>query len=80
MIKIIAVIANYFIKVIILSHKPCFVIPRKFNTIDKVLIAYDGSFSGDKILRFLRENSLVTDLELHILTIAKGGAENTYQE
>lgn len=62
------------------SHKPCFVIPREFKPIDKVLIAYDGSFTGDKILKFLRENPLVKDLELHILTVAKGGTENTYQE
>ncbi|WP_373479822.1 universal stress protein [Geminocystis sp.] len=62
------------------SHKPCFVIPREFNPIDKVLIAYDGSVTGDKILKFLRENPLVNNLELHILTIAKAGVENTYQD
>lgn len=62
------------------SHKPCFVIPRDLNPIDKVLIAYDGSATGEKILKFLTEIPLVKDLELHILTIAKGSSENTYQD
>ncbi len=62
------------------SHKPCFVIPREFKPIDKVLIAYDGSATGQKILQFLTEIPLVKDLELHILTVAKNGPENASQE
>lgn len=62
------------------THKPCLIIPRDFNPIDKVLIAYDGSATGEKIIKFLTQIPLVKDLELHILTIAKGSSENTYQD
>ncbi len=55
------------------SKKPCFVTPRDFKPINKVLIAYDGSPTGDKILNFLQEVPLVKDLEVNILMIDKSG-------
>lgn len=51
--------------------KPCFVFPRDYINIDRVLIAYDGSATGDKILQFLIDFPFMKDLELHLLMVSK---------
>lgn len=53
------------------SHKPCFVTPREFKPIHRILIAYDGSSTGKRILQFLIDFPLFKGLELHLLTVAK---------
>jgi len=53
------------------SHRPCLVTPRQFKPVEKVLFAYDGSKSGQKMLQFLAQSPAFKDLELHILTVAK---------
>ncbi|AFZ46449.1 UspA domain-containing protein [Cyanobacterium stanieri PCC 7202] len=51
--------------------KPCFVFPRDYINIDRVLIAYDGSATGDKILQFLIDFPFMKDLEVHLLMVSK---------
>jgi nucleotide-binding universal stress UspA family protein len=58
------------------SKKPCFVTPREFKKVEKIIIAYDGSATGKKILQFLTDFPLLVEgLELHIITVAKNEAE-----
>jgi nucleotide-binding universal stress UspA family protein len=53
------------------SHKPCLVTPRDFKPIDRILVAYDGSITGKKILQFLVENPFFKSLKLHLLKVTK---------
>lgn len=53
------------------SHKPCLVIPKNFNPVAKIIIAYDGSQTGQKILQFLQDFPLLENLELQIITLGK---------
>jgi len=59
------------------SHKPCLVTSRQFKPIERVLVAYDGSPSSQKILQFIADSSIVEGLELHIVTVAKNQTEQT---
>lgn len=53
------------------SHKPCFVTPREFKPIEKVVFAYDASATGKKIIKFLQNFSLIKGLELQIIKIRR---------
>ncbi|TVQ60990.1 MAG: universal stress protein [Spirulina sp. DLM2.Bin59] len=53
------------------SRKPCFVTPRTFRPIERLLIAYDGSNTGRKMLQFLVETPSLHGLEIHVLTVGK---------
>lgn len=53
------------------SQKPCLVTPRQFAPIERLLIAYDGSKSCQKMLEILVPSPAFKGLELHILTVAK---------
>ena len=59
------------------SHKPCLVTSQQFKPIERVLIAYDGSPSSQKILQFIADSSLFEGLELHIVTVAQSAADET---
>ena len=59
------------------SHKPCLVTSRQFKPIKRVLIAYDGSPSCQKILQFIADSAIFEGLELHIVTVAKNAADPT---
>ncbi|ELS01829.1 universal stress protein UspA-like protein [Xenococcus sp. PCC 7305] len=59
------------------SHKPCLVTSRQFKPIERVLIAYDGSPSCQKILQFIADSSVFAGLELHIVTVAKNATDQT---
>ena len=59
------------------SHKPCLVTSRHFKPIERILIAYDGSPSSQKILQFIADSSIFVGLELHIVTVAKSAADET---
>ena len=53
------------------SHKPCWVTPREFQPISKVLFAYDGGTSCRQALKFAIETPLLfRHTELHILSVA----------
>lgn len=53
------------------SHKPCVVTPREYQPINRLLIAYDGSKSCQKILQFLLDYPIFQGLELHLLRVTK---------
>jgi nucleotide-binding universal stress UspA family protein len=53
------------------SRKPCLVTPGQFTPIERLLLAYDGSKSCQKLLEFLVTSPAFHGLELHILTVAK---------
>ena len=59
------------------GHKPCLVTSDRFKPIERVLIAYDGSPSGQKILQFIANSSVFAGLELHIITAVESVADNT---
>ena len=59
------------------SHKPCLVTSRQFKPIERVLVAYDGSPSSQKIIQFIADSSIFESLELHIVTVAKSAADQT---
>ncbi|NEO27712.1 MAG: universal stress protein [Kamptonema sp. SIO4C4] len=66
------------------SHKPCLVTAKQFKPIQRLLFAYDGSKSCQKMLQFLVDSPAFKGLELHILTVAKNShdqkAEKRNQE
>ncbi|RMG09195.1 MAG: universal stress protein, partial [Cyanobacteria bacterium J055] len=53
------------------SHKPCWMSSREFQPIDRILLAYDGSSSSQKMLRFMMDSSVFKGLELHILKVTQ---------
>lgn len=59
------------------SHKPCLVTPGNFKSIERILIAYDGSKTGKKILKFLVDSPNFKNLEIHLLTVAKNSSDKT---
>ena len=59
------------------SNKPCLLTSRQFKPIERVLIAYDGSLSSQKILQFIADTSIFKGLELYIVTVAKSTADQT---
>jgi nucleotide-binding universal stress UspA family protein len=59
------------------SRKPCLVTPREFKPIQRILVAYDGSSTGKKILQFLGNSRSFQSLEIHLLTVAKNDSDQT---
>lgn len=59
------------------SSKPCLVTPAQFNPIQRILLAYDGSSTGKKILKFLANSPRFQNLEMHLLTVAKDTSDKT---
>jgi nucleotide-binding universal stress UspA family protein len=53
------------------SRKPCLVTPLKYRPIERLLLAYDGSKTGQKMVEFIKESPLFQGLELHLVTVAK---------
>lgn len=59
------------------SSKPCLVTPQTFQAIERILLAYDGSPTGKRILNFLVEQaSGFADIEIHLLTVAKSDSDD----
>ncbi|MEM6614064.1 MAG: universal stress protein [Cyanobacteria bacterium P01_C01_bin.72] len=59
------------------SRKPCLVTSRQFKPLERILVAYDGSPSSQKIFRFIADSAIFAGLELHIVTAAKNTTEPT---
>lgn len=58
------------------SHKPCLVTPQSFTPIERLLVAYDGSKTGKRILSFLSNNAEgFKDKEIHLLTVARSESD-----
>lgn len=58
-------------KIVRNSRKPCLITPLQYQPIERVLLAYDGSKTGQKMLEFIKEFPLFQGLELHLVTVAK---------
>lgn len=59
------------------SHKPCLVTSRQYKPIQRLLLAYDGSSSCQKMLQFLVDSPVFTGLNLHIVSVAKNAVDAT---
>lgn len=54
------------------SSKPCLVTPQTFTPVDRLLIAYDGSPTGKRVLNFLVDSADgFKDIDIHLLTVTK---------
>jgi nucleotide-binding universal stress UspA family protein len=66
------------------TKKPCLVTPREYRPIERVLVAYDGSLTGKKTLKFLVNSPCFHNLEIHLLKVTKhetyARAENRVNE
>jgi nucleotide-binding universal stress UspA family protein len=50
---------------------PCFITSRKFKTLRRLALAYDGGESARKALSFISSVSPFKDLEIHIVAVAE---------
>ena len=63
------------------STKPCLVTPQTFAPMKRLLVAYDGSPTGKRILNFLVDNADgFKDIEIHLLTVAKSDSDTERSE
>ncbi|MGF0069787.1 universal stress protein [Candidatus Spyradosoma sp. SGI.093] len=62
-------------RVIRSTKRPCFVVNRKFIEQKKIVLAYDGSPSATRALEYLATNKEFITQDVHIVTVAKPGAE-----
>ena len=60
------------------SKKPCLVTPQTFAPIERLLVAYDGSPTGNRVLNFLVDGAAgFKDIEIHLVSVAKSDSDNT---
>ncbi|MEO0397389.1 MAG: universal stress protein [Cyanobacteria bacterium P01_A01_bin.137] len=58
------------------STKPCLVTPQTFAPIERLLVAYDGSPTGQRVLNFLGDSAPgFKDIEIHLVTVAKSDSD-----
>lgn len=58
------------------STKPCLVTPKTFSPIERLLLAYDGSPTSKRVLKFLKSNAAgLQAVEIHLLTVTKPDSE-----
>ena len=58
------------------SAKPCLVTPQTFAPIERLLVAYDGSPTGQRVLNFLVDSAPgFKDIEIHLLTVTKKASD-----
>jgi len=58
------------------SIKPCLVVPEAFTTVNKIMIAYDGSPHASRALHEAIELALELSIPLVICTVVEGGDHN----
>ena len=64
-------------RIIRASYKPCLVTPEKFAPIERILLAYDGSPSCQKMLQFIIDFPLFEGLNLSIATVGKNAEDES---
>ena len=57
------------------SSKPCLVTPQTYVPLERLLLAYDGSPTGQKLLAFLAQASGLHGLGIHLVMVAKSEAD-----
>ncbi|MBD2115032.1 MULTISPECIES: universal stress protein [Cyanophyceae] len=60
------------------GHKPCLITPKTVVPMERLLVAYDGSPTGQELLQFLMDAPNLRNLEIHLLTVgsSESDAEN----
>ncbi len=62
------------------STKPCLVTPQTFAPIERLLVAYDGSPTGKRVLNFLVDSAEgFKDIDIHLLTVAKADTDKSQE-
>lgn len=56
--------------------KPCFVTSRKFQPINRALVAYDGGNSSRAALEFIKKSELFRSFNLHVVSVDEKHDEN----
>ncbi|MEM9541557.1 MAG: universal stress protein [Cyanobacteria bacterium P01_E01_bin.42] len=64
-------------RIIRTSSKPCLITSAKFTSPKRLLLAYDGSSSSQKMLQFLIDSPVFKELAINIVTVAKSAEEET---
>lgn len=59
------------------TTKPCLVTSRQFEPVERILLAYDGSPTGKKLLNFLANSASLSAIETHLLMVAKSETDTT---
>ncbi|MBD2345145.1 universal stress protein [Anabaena subtropica] len=62
------------------SNKLCLITTREFKPIERILVAYDGSLTGKKILQFLVDSPGWQSIKIHLLTVGKNSSDQTAVE
>lgn len=57
------------------STKPCLVTPREYAPIDRLLVAYDGSPTGQRLLTFLAHTPSLKPLDIHVLMAVRSESD-----
>jgi nucleotide-binding universal stress UspA family protein len=57
------------------SSKPCLVTPREYIPIERLLVAYDGSPTGQRLLTFLAHTPSLKPLDIHLLMAVKSESD-----
>lgn len=60
-------------------HRPVLLVPDRFSAPRSALLAFDGSANGRRCVERLAASPLLRELPLHVLMVAKPGAEATEQ-
>ncbi|MFT6106464.1 MAG: nucleotide-binding universal stress UspA family protein [Rickettsiales bacterium] len=58
------------------TNKPLLIASKQIKTIERFLIAFDGSENGQKIIDYATSNPLLQDLKCDLLMIAEQGSED----
>jgi nucleotide-binding universal stress UspA family protein len=57
------------------STKPCLVTPREFAPLERLLVAYDGSPTGQRLLTFLAHTPSLKPLDIHLLMAVRSESD-----
>lgn len=58
------------------ASKPCLVSSRAFNDVKRVLVAYQNVESCHSAIDYLRDNQLLADAEIHLVSVSKTDGES----
>ncbi len=59
------------------GRKPCLVTPQEYQPLERVLLAYDGSPTGQKMLQFMGKSPLFKGMDIHVVKVAKSKDSTT---
>lgn len=62
------------------SHQPCLVTSRQFSEVERVLVAYDGSKTGQKMFEFLLSSPIFKGTALHLVKVVKNPEDSAERD